>query len=224
MISLIIETSTEKGCVAITDKVNVIFEGNLPSGLNNSKFLLPEIEKGFQSLNISPKDLNYIVVGIGPGSYTGIRVGVMAAKTLAYALKIPLIGICTLECFVPKDEGVFASLIDAKIGGAYCLKGIKTKEAVEYITKPEVRPIANLGDFLKDVKTIVTPQSMQIRQKIENLYPESSWGWEEAGPSVLQMALLGLKKFENMEYSKDGQIEILYLRKTQAELERESKS
>ena len=125
MLSLIIDTSTERGCAVFFDGHEILFQGNFPFGLNNSKYLLPEIERGFKILGRSPDDLDCVAVGIGPGSYTGIRVGVMVAKTLVFALNKPLITFCSLEAFLPAQKVPYAVILDAKIGGAYVWKGAK---------------------------------------------------------------------------------------------------
>src|SRR5262249_52696695 len=133
---LIIETSTEQGCAAIVANGKVTFLAQIPTGLQNSTYLLPEIQRGLQLLDMDPQQLHSIAVGIGPGSYTGIRVGAIVAKTLSFALKKPLIGICSLKCFTPTLEGYFAVLIDAKIGGVYVLKGLKKGSSIQYLDDP----------------------------------------------------------------------------------------
>lgn len=220
-IVLLIETSTERGMTAFIQDGQVIYQGELPPGYQNSKFLLPAIEKGLTDLKISPKDLQYIAVGIGPGSYTGIRVGVAAAKGLAFACDLPLIGICSLQTFVPKKEGSFAVLIDAKIGGAYLILGILTEGQVSYLTVPEVVALENLGERLQGIKRIVTPQTLPLRTKIEALYPSLPWEWEEEGPDPLHMGCLAEENFKTGQFTREGHLPLLYLRKTQAEIEKE---
>ena len=87
---LLIDTATERGIVSIFDQETQLFHADLPYGLNNSKHLLPKIQEGLLSLGLEPKDLHCIACGTGPGSYTGMRVGAMTAKTLSFALEIPL--------------------------------------------------------------------------------------------------------------------------------------
>jgi tRNA threonylcarbamoyladenosine biosynthesis protein TsaB len=222
MLSLLIETSTEQGVVAIISDQKIAFQGHLPPGFQNSKYLLPEIEKGMRELKLKFEDLSYIAVGIGPGSYTGIRVGVITAKILAFSANRPLIGVCTLETFVPDQENkAFAVLIDAKIGGAYLITGQKHPNTVEYFSPPKISELRDLGDLLKIVDVIVTPQINPLRSKIENIYPENSWKWQEKGPDLLHMNHIANNKYQSGLYTLDGHLEILYMRKTQAEIERE---
>lgn len=220
-ISLQIETSSERGLASILDGTSVLFTKDLPFGLSNSKYLVPAIHEGFKALGISAKDLQYVGVGIGPGSYTGIRVGAMTAKSIAYSCKIPLIGIGTLSTFVPDTDGPFAAIIDAKIGGAYILKGIKKNGIITYSTQPQVCEIDQLLVYLNDVSVLVTPNSTMLRPKLESLFPQKSWDWQELGPNPSQMGKISLEMYQKGEVSMDGRLELMYLRKTQAELERD---
>ena len=205
---LLIETGTERGLVALTDGVKVLEAIELPFGYQNSKNLLPAMDALLKSRQLSPSQLKYIAAGIGPGSYTGLRVGIAAAKGLSFACQLPLIPISTLETFRSRTEDVV--LIDAKIGGAYIL----LEEG-----GPQVLPLEEID--LKKGTHIVTPNANVLRKKWEKLYPELELVWEEKGPDPHVMAKLAWDKWNRKEYSLDGVVEILYLRKTQAEMERD---
>lgn len=223
MTALILDTSTEKGFFAILEKSEILFQKYLPQGFNNSQFLLPEIVRGLDSLKMSCDQLQYVAVGAGPGSYTGIRVAATVARTLCFSCRIPLVAFCSLEGFIPNEDGPFAALIDAKISGIYGLKGLKKAGQVTYITEPLVVSLQSAGEFLKEVKTLVTPRSEQIGAKLNALYPHHSWVWEEAAPTIDHLAFSSYKKYQEEAFSQDGQLDILYLRKTQAEIEKEQK-
>lgn len=203
---LLIETGTERGLVALVKEGEVLEALALPFGFQNSKNLLPAIEAILKRQALEPKELNFIAVGAGPGSYTGLRVGVACAKGLAFARQIPLIAISSLETFRP---AVGVVLFDAKIGGAYAL--LETGG-------PQVIPLENLR--LEKGTHVVTPQANPLRKKWEKLYPEQELVWEERGPDPHVMARLAWEKWKRKEYSLTGEVEILYLRKTQAELEK----
>lgn len=223
MFSLVIDTSTERGFAAFFNGHEAVFQGHFPFGLNNSKYLLPEIDRGFKTLGRTPQELDYIAVGIGPGSYTGIRVGVITAKTLVFALKKPLVAFCSLEAFIPSKEGSYAIILDAKIGGAYVLKGIAHDKDFKTEEHPQIVPLSDLGAYLSDVDILVSPNMSVIKPKIEDLYPERAWVWEEWEPHALHLNHLTAAKFAKGEYSDGSHLELLYLRKTQAEIERNLK-
>lgn len=220
MYSLLIETSTERSCIAFAKENEIVFHSDLPQGHISSTFLLPEIERGLNCLCIVPQQLSSIAVGIGPGSYTGIRVGAITAKTLSYTLKIPLIGICSLETFIPSTDGTFAVIVDAKIGGIYLQKGDKQGKEIRVISEPAVVPLDQFGTALAGIQTLVTPQKHSLLKRLEQRETENSWQWEECGPNPQRMQHLSLQKWTEGCFSTDAHLDLLYLRKTQAEIEK----
>lgn len=219
MFTLIIETSTEKGLVALLDHDRLLYQKNFPFGYNSSAYLLPAIQEGFSSQGFKASQLSQIVCGVGPGSYTGIRMGAICAKTLAYALKIPLIGICSLKAFVPDEEGPFFVLIDAKIGGVYLLSGIKKEGKISSWAHPQLCSYSELPEDLYQSKMIVSPNYSSIHPKIVEQHPINA-KWIDAKPSW--KAIYDASLDENP--SKEGRLDILYLRKTQAEIEKQAES
>lgn len=212
MLTLLIETSTEKGVAFIFQDGELVFEGLLPPGLHNSTELLPTIGRGFKALGISAKDLSLIGVGVGPGSYTGMRVGAMAAKALSYACKIPMVGLCSLSCFSTVPGKSSAVIIDAKIGGAYLQVNGKA---------PILAALADVPDHLEGISQLITPNKGMLEVKLAQISPGSRWEWEEAYPSPHTMHEQLLQKYRQNAYTIDGSVELLYMRKTQAEIERE---
>lgn len=210
MLTLLIETSTERGVVFIFEDGKLVFEGILPPGLHNSTDLLPAIERGLKHLNIGVKDIGLIGTGVGPGSYTGLRVGAMAAKTLSYANKIPLVGLCSLDCFTSSTEQTFGVIIDAKIGGAY-LK-VPGKEAL-------VCALDEVSGNLGNIRHLVTPNAKMLSQKLAHI---EGLSWEEVHPNAQTMYDIAVRRHQEGLYSIDGSVDLLYMRKTQAEIEREN--
>jgi len=222
---LIIDTSTERGIIACVEDGAPLFSMELPFGLLNSQFLLPGLDEALKKANVNVKPLDFIIAGVGPGSYTGIRVGATAAKTLSFAMKIPLVGVCSLQGFIPTVPGKFAAVIDAKIGGIYFQKGELSppKGVVIWDSEPQIVPLEEAAKLLSQTPKILTPNAILLRPKLEQFLPNAPWTWEENYPSPSQLAILGLDKFNTGEYSTDGHLELLYMRKTQAEIERDLK-
>jgi len=94
---LCIETATEVCSVALAKDDQVQFLKEDHSNYKHSESLTVFIEALLAEAQIAPTDLSAIAISKGPGSYTGLRIGMAAAKGLCFALQIPLIGICTLE-------------------------------------------------------------------------------------------------------------------------------
>lgn len=83
------------------------------------------------------KDLIYIAIGVGPGSYMGIRTGATIAKTLSFALGIPLIEFASPIAFLPEGkEGSFAFIGDAKMGELYLLTGVARNSEIQDLSPP----------------------------------------------------------------------------------------
>ncbi len=92
-----IETATDVCSVALLKDESLVQEAALAQPRAHSTHLVPLIQETLQTAGLSPSDLNLIAVSQGPGSYTGLRIGLSTAKGLAYALDIPIIGVSTLE-------------------------------------------------------------------------------------------------------------------------------
>lgn len=121
---LTIDTSDDNSFVAYGDTLILLYE-------KQSKTLLPTIKK------LLPHPPTHIAIGIGPGSFTGTRVGVMAAKTLAYAWQIPLIPFHSLAKYAP-DTNTFTIYGDAKSRGTFCYTEANTTTLLD-----EKKPITN---------------------------------------------------------------------------------
>jgi tRNA threonylcarbamoyladenosine biosynthesis protein TsaB len=122
-----IDTSTQQASVSLSENGNCIRLLASKEQKEHASFIQPAIDKILKEQNIPPKDLAAIAVTEGPGSYTGLRVGMATAKGLCYALNIPLITIGTLEVMtvaaihslnlsgIPVNEAdLFCPMIDAR--------------------------------------------------------------------------------------------------------------
>lgn len=214
MLTLLIETSTERGAAFLFTNKELIFESYFPPGLHNSTDLMPAMQACLAKCHYSPADINVIGVGVGPGSYTGLRVGAMAAKMLSYALKIPLVGLCTLDCFASKQHNPYAVIIDAKMGGAY----LQVDGGI-----PLVCQLNELPAHLQKTNVLVTPNGELLKKKLLSIYPDTHWCWENLPPDPYKMLGAAQAKFEAGQFTLDGTVELLYMRKTQAEIEKELK-
>jgi tRNA threonylcarbamoyl adenosine modification protein YeaZ len=125
MLSFIIDTSTDYNLIALANEEGILAERSLPPSSQPSRFLALSINTLLTEHSMTFQDLHWIGIGIGPGSFTGTRCGVMIAKSLGYGLNVPLLPFCSLALFIPQQEGPFNILSDAKSGMFYSLKGEK---------------------------------------------------------------------------------------------------
>ncbi|TDM00656.1 tRNA (adenosine(37)-N6)-threonylcarbamoyltransferase complex dimerization subunit type 1 TsaB [Macrococcus carouselicus] len=153
MILLNIDTANQPLSVSVTDGIEVLAEFNSARKINHSIMLIPKIEMVIEHAGIGMKDLEGIVVSAGPGSYTGLRIGVTAAKTLAYTLNIPLYSVSSLKALaatVRMHEFLLVPVIDARrnavYSGIYRFKGI----SVEPVEEDRYMMIEELNEYLKN--------------------------------------------------------------------------
>ena len=130
-----LDTSSDYLYSGIVIDNRVVSEVKEKLGKDMSKLTLPKIIKVFQDANISPNELDKIVVVIGPGSFTGIRIGVTIAKTIAWSLNIPIIPISGLTAMAisfneSNHTNYIMPLIDARRGYVYGALYDNTSKAV----------------------------------------------------------------------------------------------
>lgn len=120
MITLFIDTSTEYLTVALL-KDDALLSISTRESNEHSRYAMLEIEKLFKENNINPKSVNKIMVINGPGSFTGIRIGVTIAKTYAWACNINIVPISTLHAYALSYTGYdyYVPYIDARRGYVY---------------------------------------------------------------------------------------------------------
>lgn len=117
---LAFDTSSKALSVALLEDDKVLAEHLLATQKNHSITLMPVIDFLMSELGWVPKDLERIVVAEGPGSYTGLRVAVATAKTLAYTLKIDLVGVSSLYALTENvTSGLVIPLINARRNNVY---------------------------------------------------------------------------------------------------------
>lgn len=139
MRTLTIDTSTNILGVAILDEMELIGQKVTRVNQDHSSRLMPAIVELMKDVNVEPVELEKIIVAKGPGSYTGIRIGVTVAKSLAWALDIPVVGVSSLESLAYQAKvrnGLVCSFFDARrenvFAGVYRVtNGIITTEKAD---------------------------------------------------------------------------------------------
>ena len=118
---LSIDTSSKICTVCIYEDNNVLIELNNDDERTHSQKLMPMIQKAFESVNLTLNDINLIACAKGPGSFTGIRIGIATAKAFSDVKKIPVVGVTSLEglAYNLGSSGLICSLIDAKNNNVY---------------------------------------------------------------------------------------------------------
>lgn len=212
---LCIDTSSTLCSTAILENTNLLNKKELNNGLTHSESLMPLIKELLTESNLTLKDINLLVCNIGPGSFTGLRIGIATVKAFSDSLNIPCIGINSLETLAHniKNNGLICSTIDCKNNNCYfALYECKSNnystieepraESIENVlklldTKYSDKYIYFVGDGIKD-------KSISNYLNVENL------------------GIAGFNKFvSNNNIGED--ILPMYLKKPQAQIQLEEK-
>jgi tRNA threonylcarbamoyladenosine biosynthesis protein TsaB len=221
-----IETSSLIGSIAVCDGDTIVSKKTFGKNLKHGKEIVSSLESIFNDINWEPKDIDLIAVSIGPGSYTGLRIGVTCAKTLAYGLGKPVIGVPTLDVLVENvkdyNSKTICPVIDAKRKSVYAC--IYDKDKNRTITDYLFISADSLIDILPESTLIfgdgVEPYKDIFMQKEITIVEDENLGIADA----VNVARLGLKRYEQGERCEINSLVPLYLRKSEAEekLERSS--
>ncbi|HFR3766042.1 TPA: tRNA (adenosine(37)-N6)-threonylcarbamoyltransferase complex dimerization subunit type 1 TsaB [Streptococcus suis] len=206
---LALDSSNQALSVALVEDGRLLAETLLAIKKNHSISLMPTVDFLVAQVGWTPKDLERIVVAQGPGSYTGLRVAVATAKTLAYTLQIDLVGVSSLQSLVPAGlSGRVVPLIDARRNSVYAgvYENGRATQADQYWVFEEL--LASLSGqenltFVGEVTNFV--------EQIKQAFPEAAI--QTSLPSAYQLAVIG----QDLSVVEVTSFEPAYLKRVEAE-------
>lgn len=159
MFVLGIETATRVAGAAVVKDDRLVSERFVHNRKTHSQHLLPMIQQVLADADITPRELGGIAVSGGPGSFTGLRIGMAAAKSMAQVLRIPIAGVSTLEALalnVAGVEGLICPILDARKQEVYtCF--YKSRDGVPVpVSEPRAVSLPELQNMLSAVNEQVT--------------------------------------------------------------------
>ena len=122
MLTLALDTATRVCTVGLVQDGHVLAEYDISVGLTHSEGLMPQLDQMFVRTGIKKENTDRIAVSIGPGSFTGLRIGLAAAEAMAYAWQCGICGVNTLEAMaynIPVEGVVLVPVLDAQKGNFY---------------------------------------------------------------------------------------------------------
>jgi tRNA threonylcarbamoyladenosine biosynthesis protein TsaB len=207
-----IETATKNCSVSLAKEGKTILCKEIAEeGYSHAERLHVFIEDLVQEAGIHFKHIQAIAVSQGPGSYTGLRIGVSAAKGLCYALNVPLIAVDTLQVLasqVQVEDGLIIPMIDARRMEVYSaifnVKFEKIREThAEVITENSFETISEtvyfVGDCAEKCKSVITKSNFIFLEEIKY-------------PSATAMSILSFSKFQNKDFEDLAYFEPYYLK------------
>ena len=225
MLILAIETATKVSSVALSDGNKIVAALTMENGPEHSATLVPNIGKLLEMAGKTRKDLNAVAVSVGPGSFTGLRIGLATAKGLAYALNIPLIAVPTLKALAARFydlPGVTVfSLADAQKKNAYCGIYRDRKEIQPVKVIPLETIVKMAGEIAEEKKqpVIVLGDIAEKKLSRDEVLPDGVVvpGRGQVMPRADEVALLGAGMLEAGEVADTMTAEPWYLRRSEAE-------
>ncbi len=218
---LLIETSTALTSVALADGGKVVFYKDDDASRNQSALTAPFIKEALDYQGITAKELDAVCVSMGPGSYTGLRVGVSSAKGLCFGAGKPLIAVGTLDCLVWEAIGSGAAegckyivpMIDARRMEVYTAvftpDGHRTTEVA-----PSIIDENSFADILTDAAA--TNQKVlfigDAAEKCSKVITSPAAVFAQQNPTARGLLAPAIKKFEAGQFENVAYFEPFYLK------------
>ena len=223
---LAIDTSTLVMGVSLLDDDRILGEVTTNLRKDHSVRLMPTVARLLEELRLSLSDLDLIAVASGPGSYTGVRIGVTTAKTMAWSLNLPLIGISSLAVLAMNGlrfDGKIAPLFDARRDRVYTglFQGSEDGE-VRSVKKERVTPIDEWLEELKEEGPVLFlgDDAGRFRERIERALGENAaFGFPpENIPRASCLVRLALARWRREEQGEGTDFTPNYLQLAEAEV------
>jgi tRNA threonylcarbamoyladenosine biosynthesis protein TsaB len=224
MLILALDTSTQSASIALIDDSVTLCEININLGVNHSLIVLPAIHDLCRIANIEIGNIDLFACTRGPGSFTGIRVGISTLKGIALATGKPVVGVSTLDALaynLAGSEMLVCPMLDARKNQVY---------TALYRTKPdnileikENERIVNVRDFLLNIddKTLfVGDGAMKHARLIHDSLPDKSFFASHIHQNVraVTVGLLGKKNYNKGDSLNPDNLAPAYLRLSEAEM------
>ena len=224
---LALDTSTQRAALAVVvdadDGSTSVHIARPDPAIRHCRILIPAVRELLARAGLNVDDLDGLAVGLGPGSYTGLRIGITAAKTLAYAIGKPLAGLDSLEIVArnaPEDQTYVSAIGDAQRGDFYAAEFARESAGAPLLRIAETRVISLVEwlERLPDHAFILGPALEVPRlsasipphlRRPEN--PESNW------PDPRAMAALATEIWRTGVRQDVFFVEPMYLRRSAAE-------
>jgi tRNA threonylcarbamoyladenosine biosynthesis protein TsaB len=213
---LLIETATEVCSVALSNETEILASVCSNRGNSHTEQLFPFIEQVLAEGNRKISEIDGVVLSIGPGSYTGLRIGASAAKGVCYALNIPLIGISTLQSIVfgaisnqkVEEKHLYCPMIDARRMEVFTALFNATGEP---ITEVESK-IIDETSFSNELETNTIYFCGNGAPKCKPILQHQNACFIDAPLDATNMLLPSLLKFENNQFENVAYFEPFYFK------------
>lgn len=220
---LAVDTATEICGVALTIDGRVSSELVISQGVTHTRSVLSAIDAILVVAGLKPEDVDAYAVTRGPGSFTGLRIGISTVKGLSLAGGQPMVGISSLEVLAQQasgDSNLICPLMDARRNEVYWRLYRRDADGITSIQKERVGPISEVIDTVNETCHFIGNGVGPYRTELQNgLRQPAQWGcneWNAIRPAVL--ARLAWERFKAGKMNDVRTFAPVYLRKSDAEI------
>ena len=217
-----IETATQQVSVAIGGHEGVIALFETSRGRRHAETLVPAIDFLCDRADIGLEDIGVVAVDVGPGLFTGMRVGLATAKALAFALRVPMIGISSLDLLAfphRRADRLVVPVVDARKGEVFYAMYRPVPGGIQQVMDPRAASVDELvADLLAHSHDALLVGDGAVRYHdriVEGFRCELA---DEAHPSAGRLVQLAHSRALREEWSQPAEIQPLYLRPPDAEI------
>ena len=222
---LAIDTATQVSSVAVLKEGRLLAELTMQGKLTHSETLLPHIEQVLKMAAVAKEELTGIAVSNGPGSFTGLRIGLAAAKAMSYVLGIPLVGVSTLQALayqLPAPGIRVMCLLDAQKGNAYVESYRWENNSLQVVDSVQVAKITDIVAACANMNEQVILLGDAVQKKVAGKL-ELPANVSVAPPHIVMpraacVAMLGQAKLLAGETDNVMDLEPVYIRRSEAEV------
>ena len=222
---LAIDTATQVSSVAVLKEGRLLAELTMQGKLTHSETLLPHIEQVLKMAAVAKEELTGIAVSNGPGSFTGLRIGLAAAKAMSYVLGIPLVGVSTLQALayqLPAPGVRVMCLLDAQKGNAYVESYRWENNSLQVVASVQVAKITDIVAACANMNEQVILLGDAVQKKVAGKL-ELPANVSVAPPHIVMpraacVAMLGQAKMMAGETDNVMDLEPVYIRRSEAEV------
>lgn len=224
MLILGIDTATPQVSVAIGGHEGVLASTQSSRGRQHAEILTPSIEFTCRQARVELSEIGVVAVDIGPGLFTGLRVGVSAAKAIAHALRVPMIGVSSLDLLafpVRFSPRLIIAAVDARRGELFWSSYRQVPGGIQRLTEPCISSPDDLASELfatSEDTLIVGDGALRYREVFEHLKRTEIIEEGIAYPSAASLVMLAHAKALREEFVKPWDLQPVYLRKPDAEI------
>ncbi|NND74721.1 MAG: tRNA (adenosine(37)-N6)-threonylcarbamoyltransferase complex dimerization subunit type 1 TsaB [Ilumatobacter sp.] len=222
MLILGIETATERVSVALGGHEGVIGLFEVTKGRRHAETLVPAIDFVCSQAGIELDEISLVAVDVGPGLFTGMRVGLASAKAFAQALRIPMIGISSLDLLAfpcRHTDRVVVPVIDARRSEVFYAMYRQVPGGVQQVAEPTVGPVEDLiADLMARSQDVLLVGDGALRYRDEILDDFHCEIGGDAHPSAGPLVLLAHARALREDWVNPWEIEPIYLRGPDAKI------